>query len=84
MASRIFTKGVAQFYPKPWANVPGTAGHVYSLRRSSLLITSVILVHYVGHPCSSTWDGKPLWFNDFRLPLLVLFIRRVGSVKTYL
>ena len=26
----------------------------------------------------------PLWFNDFSLPLLVLFVRRVDSVKTYL
>ena len=26
----------------------------------------------------------PLWFNDFSWPLLVLFVRRVDSVKTYL
>ena len=26
----------------------------------------------------------PLWFNDFSCPLLVLFVRRVDSVKTYL
>lgn len=25
-----------------------------------------------------------LWFNDFSCPLLVLFVRRVDSVKTYL
>ena len=26
----------------------------------------------------------PLWFNDFSGALLVLFVRRVDSVKTYL
>ena len=33
------------------------------------------------HPVKRT---DTLWFNDFSWPLLVLFVRRVDSVKTYL
>ena len=62
----------------PTNMVTQTHVHGYGWPRTRVCVTKTMGSHTqsLGQPC-------PVWFNDFSWPLLVLFVRRVDSVKTY-
>lgn len=77
LVSEKSTQRFAQLCPTPWALMPKVVGYSYPSYRSRVPMFKVIRAHVRGHYFS-------MWFNDFSCPLLVLFVRRVDSVKTYL
>ena len=71
-------------WPKRWVAIPKALGsHTQSLGQPCPTQLGKD-AQGLGQAWAKAYMTFPVWFNDFSWPLLVLFVRRVDSVKTYL